>query len=110
MDIAAMNVRITIQKNEVQVDKIGNHTSVWTDYFTCWATCSSQTGKEGDGAGQTLEDDKMDFTVRYCTETAAVTSTKYRILLNGRIYNINHVDDMAFRSRSLKFHATLVRR
>lgn len=110
MDVAALNVRITIQKNEVETDSIGNHTSVWKDYFTCWATCSNQTGKEEDAAGQTLEDDRMDFTVRYSSETAAVTSTKYRILLNGRIYNIDHVDDMAFRHRSLKFHATLVRR
>lgn len=110
MDIARMNVRITIQKNETQTDKYGNHSSVWTDYFTCWATCMNQTGSENDDAGQTLEDDKMDFTVRYSSETAAVTSTKYRILLNDRIYNIDHVDDMGFKRHSLKFHATLVRR
>lgn len=110
MDIARMNVRITIQKNETQTDKYGNHSSVWTDYFTCWATCMNQTGSESDDAGQTLEDDKMDFTVRYSSETAAVTSTKYRIMLNDRIYNIDHVDDMAFKHHSLKFHATLVRR
>ncbi len=110
MDIAAMNVRITIQKNDTAVDRYHNHTAVWTDYFTCWATCSGQTGTETDDTGQTLEEDRMDFTVRYCSETAAVTSTKYRILLGSRIYNIDHVDDMAFRHRSLKFHATLVRR
>lgn len=110
MDVAALNVRITIQKNEVETDSIGNHTSVWKDYFTCWATCYNQTGKEENEAGQILEEDRMDFTVRYCSETAAVTSTKYRILLNGRIYNIDHIDDMAFRKRSLKFHAALARR
>lgn len=110
MDIAGLNVRITIQKNEVVTDRIGNHTNTWTDYFSCWAYCSNQTGKEDDEAGQTLEDDRMDFTVRYCSETARVTSTKYRILLSDRIYNIDHVDDMAFKKHSLKFHATLVRR
>ena len=110
MDIAGLNVRIMIQKNETQVDRYGNRTSTWTDYFSCWATCSNQTGKEDDEAGQTLEDDKMDFTIRYSSETAAVVSTKYRILLNDRIYDIDHVDDMGFRRHSLKFHATLVRR
>lgn len=110
MDVAAMNVRITIQKNEAVTDKIGNHTSAWKDYFSCWATCSNQTGKEEDTVGQTVEDDKMDFTVRYSPQTAAVTSTKYRILLGERIYNIDHIDDMAFRHRSLKFHAALARR
>lgn len=110
MDIARMNVRITIQKNETRTDKYGNHSSVWEDYFSCWATCLNQTGSENDEAGQTLEEDKMNFTVRYSSETAAVVSTKYRILLNDRIYNIDHVDDMGFKHRSLKFHATLVRR
>lgn len=110
MDVAAMNVRITIQKNETEVDKIGNHKSVWKDYFRCWATCSNQTGTETDEVGQTLEDDRMDFTVRYSSETAAVVSTKYRILLGERIYNIGHVDDMGFKRHSIKFHGTLVRR
>ncbi|MGN0254758.1 MAG: phage head closure protein [Eubacterium sp.] len=110
MDIAGLNVRITIQKNETQVDKYGNHTNTWSDYFTCWATCSNQTGTEDDKAGQTLEDDRMDFTVRYSSETAKVVSTNYRILLDDRIYNIDHVDDMGFKRHSLKYHATLVRR
>jgi SPP1 family predicted phage head-tail adaptor len=110
MDVARLNVRIMIQRNETEVDRYGNHKSVWKDYFPCWATCRNQTGSEKDEAGQTLEEDRMDFTVRYSSETAAVVSTKYRILLNGRIYNIDHVDDMAFKKRSLKFHATLERR
>lgn len=110
MNVTGLNVRITIQKNETKIDKIGNHTTVWKDYFFCWATCSNQTGTETDEAGQTLEADRMDFTVRYCSETAAVVSTKYRIILNNRIYNIDHVDDMSFHKRSLKFHASLVRR
>lgn len=110
MDIAGLNVRITIQKNEVKKDKIGNHIPVWNDYFSCWATVSGQSGTESSEARQTLEEDQMDFTVRYSTETAKVVSTRYRILLGERIYNIDHVDDMAFGKKSLKFHASLVRR
>ena len=49
MDIAAMRVRVTFQKNAVTVDKYGNHTSGWTDYFTCWATVGTGTGSESDG-------------------------------------------------------------
>lgn len=110
MDIAGLNVRITFQRNSTVIDDIGNHKSIWEDVFTCWATASNQTGNEENDAGQTLEEDKMDFTVRYSSETAAVTSKGYRIILNDRIYNIDHVDDMGFHKRSLKFHATLVRR
>ena len=110
MNIAGMRVRITIQKNETVTDRYGNHKSAWTDYFKCWATASSQTGEETNAAGNTTEEDRMDFTVRYSSETAAVGSTKYRILLKDRIYDIDHVDDMGFRKNSRKFHAHLTER
>ena len=103
MNIAGLNVRVMIQKNETVTDRIGNHKSVWTDYFPCWATASDQSGDEGEEASQTREADRMDLTVRYCSETAAVTAKGYRILLGNRIYNITHVDDMGFKKNSRKF-------
>ena len=75
MNIAGLNVRIMIQKNETVTDRIGNHRSAWTNYFSCWATASDQTGDEGEEASQIKEEDRIDFTVRYCSETAAVGST-----------------------------------
>ena len=107
MDIGALRVRIIIQKSSTTVDKYGNHISSWTDYFSCWATASDQTGEESEEASQTRETDRMDLTVRYCSETAAVTSKGYRILLGDRIYNIIHVDDMGFRKNSRKFQTKL---
>ena len=41
MNIAAMRVRVTFQKNTVTVDKYGNHKTGWVDYFSCWATVGS---------------------------------------------------------------------
>ena len=107
MNIAGLNVRIMIQKNETVTDRIGNHRSAWQDYFPCWATASDQTGDEGEKASQTKEEGRIDFTVRYCSETAAVTAKGYRILLGERIYNITHVDDMGFRKNSRKFMTQL---
>ena len=107
MNIAGLNIRIMIQKNVTVTDRIGNHKSVWTDYFSCWATASDQSGDESEEASQTREADRMDFTVRYCSETAAVTAKGYRILLGDRIYNIIHVDDMGFRKNSRKFQTKL---
>ena len=110
MHIAGMRVRITIQKNETVTDRYGNHKAAWTDYFSCWATPSNQTGNEDDEGSTVDEEDRMDFTVRYSSETAAVVSTKYRIVLQDRIYDIDHVDDMGFKRNSRKFHAHLVKR
>ena len=49
MNIAAMRVHITFQKNAVTVDKYGNHKNGWTDYFSCWATVGTSTGSESTG-------------------------------------------------------------
>ncbi len=112
MNIAGMRVRITIQKNETVTDKYANHKSVWTDYFSCWATAvtGGDRKEETNNAATTQETDRMDFTVRYCSETAAVNSKEYRILLGERIYNISNIDDMGFKHKSRKFHAILTQR
>ena len=112
MNIAGLRVRITIQKNETVVDKYGNHTSAWTDYFSCWATAvtSGLSSKEEETAGHTVEADRLDFTVRWSSETAAVNSKQYRVMLGGRIYNILSIDEMGFKHNSRKLHAQLSER
>ena len=112
MNISGLRVRITIQKNETVVDRYANHKSAWADYFTCWATAvtSGMSGSEEETAGHTVEADRLDITVRYSSETAAVNSKEYRILLLGRIYNILGIDEMGFRHNSRKFHAELTER
>ena len=106
MDIAAMRVRVTFQKNAVTIDKYGNHTSGWTDYFTCWATVGTGTGSESDGEVINPEE-SLDFTCRYCSELAAVESTKSRILAEGHVYNITYVNPTGYRKNSLKFNCKL---
>lgn len=110
MNIAAMNIRIMFQKNAVAADSIGNRTNAWTDYFSCYATASGQSGEETEEAGMTVVEERMNFTVRYCPETAAIVPDRFRIVFGERIYNILSVDDMAFRKNSLKFRAERVRR
>ena len=50
------------------------------------------------------------MTVRYSSETAAVNSKQYRVLLGGRIYNILSIDEMGFKHNSRKFHTELTER
>lgn len=109
MNIAALRVRIKIQKNSAVVDQNGNHTSAWTDYFSCWATAtaSGKSAEESVEAGTTQEEDRLDFTLRYSSETAAINSKQYRVLLAGRAYDILNIDDMGFRRNSRKLHTRL---
>ena len=112
MNISGLRVRITIQKNETVVDKYGNHKSTWTDFFTCWASAvtSGLSASEKESAGHTTEADNLDITVRYSTETAAINSKQYRVLLAGRIYNILSIDEMGFKHNSRKLHTQLTER
>ncbi len=112
MNISGLRVRITIQKNTTVTDQYGNHKSAWVDYFTCWATAvtSGLTANEQEIAAHTVEADRLDITVRYSSETAAVTSKGYRIKLGSRVYNITNIDEMGFKHHSRKLHAVLTER
>ena len=105
MNISGLRVRINIQRNETVVDKYGNHKSVWTDYFSCWATAvtSGLSAGEEESAGHTVEADRLDITVRYSSETAVVNSKQYRILLGDRIYNIQSIMRTNVTSRLIPF-------
>lgn len=109
MNIAAMSVRITFQKSEVETDKYANHKNVWSDYFICWATAGPFSGKESGGTVINPEE-TINFTVRWCRELENIGPTKYRIICRGRTYNISYVNPMGFKNNSLKFTCILERR
>ena len=110
MNVALMNLRITFQKNTVVTDAIGNRKNAWEDYFSCYATISSESGAETETAGQTIPQANGAFTVRYCKETAAVTSDGYRIRCGDDLYNISYIDHQNNKRKSLKFRCSKVRR
>jgi SPP1 family predicted phage head-tail adaptor len=98
-----MRVRVTFQKNTVIVDKYGNHKTGWADYFSCWATVGTSSGSESSGVVINPEE-SLDFTCRYCSELAAVTTTGFRVAFGGKIYNILAINPNAFKKNSLRFH------
>lgn len=110
MEIAALRVKIMFQKQEVRPDAIGNHESRWEDYFACRATVGGEGGTERAVAGLTVEDADISFMVRFCRAVAAVTSTGFRIVFCGELYDILAVDHLNYKKRALKFRCRKVRR
>lgn len=110
MDIAALNERITFQKNGVVTDSVGNHKNAWVDYYSCYATIGGESGSEQAVVGTVVEHTEVSFTVRYCKKTKAVTSTKYRIIWRDEIYDIVAPDHMNMKKKSLKFRCKKVLR
>ena len=104
MNIAGLRIRITIQKYTETKDEIGNTVMDWADVFICWASAAAARGSEEIEEASTLADrERVDFTVRYSSETASVTAKEHRIVYGDRVYDILVVDDMGFRHKSLKF-------
>ena len=110
MEISPMRSRITIQKNVVTTDDIGNHLSEWVDYHSCFAYANLASGKEYQAAGQTLTGDTLIFTVRWCDRLRSLDTAGFRILFGGVLYNITCVDDVQYRHERLKLTAERVRR
>ena len=111
--ISDLNTRLTIQKSLTNIDAIGNHSTVWEDFYSCWGSATSPNKvqqTESNQAAQTLETDKLDFTVRYCALTAALNSTEYRIIFNGKIYNISHIDFEGYEKKVVRISGILARR
>ena len=108
----ALNQRIIFQRQTSSVDEIGNRLNTWSDYYTCWSAVSTSrlNTTEKTEAAQTLEQERLDFVVRYCPQTSEVNSTEYRIIFKGQIYNIVYLDKTDFQKQMLKFSALLVRR
>ena len=110
MDIALLNVRITLQKNTVMTDGIGNHKNRWTHYYSCHATASGESPKEDTAAGTVVDNGKTDFTVRWCRKISVMDSDGYRVVYNGEVYNILGIDHMNFKKKSVKFRCQKARR
>lgn len=109
MDIALLNVKITLQKSLVTVDNIGNHTAEWVDHYSCFATVSNESPSENTSAGVVVDNSKIDFTVRYCKKVAEVNSTNYRVMFIGEVYEILGVDHMNFKKKAVKLKCQKVR-
>ena len=110
MDIALLNVKITVQKNETVVDAIGNHKNNWADYHTCFATVSGEGGSEKSVAGLIVDDSDISFTVRYCKALVDLDVTKHRVIFEGSLYNIVSIDHMNYKKKYLKLKCEKVRR
>ena len=110
MNIALLNVKITIQKSSVTVDNIGNHTAKWEDFYSCFATVSNESPGENTAAGVVVDNSKIDFTLRWCDKISELDSINFRIIFNNDIYNISGIDHMNFRKKSVKLKCERVER
>ncbi len=102
MNFSRLNVRISILKNEITVDEIGNRKSKWSDYFSCWASVSNEGNQKSETAGLIIDHQTADFTVRCCNKVKAVNNLEYKIKFKDELYEILSVDHYGYKGEMIK--------
>lgn len=102
MNIAMLNQKITIQKEERMVDEIGNQNQVWVHFMTLFATISGQNQIEINENGALWDENKIDFTIRYSENALLIDSKSYRVIFQNEVYDILGIDYQNFKKKSLK--------
>ena len=87
MKVSLLNERITIEKSKIEVDKIGNHKNVWSKYYSCYATISSESPQEETSSGAIWDESKIDFTIRYSREVSDISSMGFRVIFHNYFHS-----------------------
>ncbi len=95
-DTGKLNQRITIQRQKTVFDEIGNQTSEWTDFHSCWAAVNGLSGREYWEARQQNAENTVNFKIRYCQKLAELDTVGFQILFRDKIYNITSIDNQLF--------------
>lgn len=113
MNIALLNTKIVIEKQQTVTDRIGNHKNEWLPYHECRATLSGEGGKgsaEVFSAGSEVDHGECYLTVRWCRALQSISTTNYRILMDGEVYDILAIDHFSNKRKALKFRCRKVKR
>ena len=103
MDIARLNVRVDLQRRKNASDAVGNRRSEWETVRSCFATVSSEGGRqEAQGGVAAADATEIAFTVRWCRAVEDVDNTGWRVLFGGRAWDVTGVDHMGFRRECVK--------
>lgn len=110
MKIADLNRKIIFQNKDVEVDEIGNHKSVWTDYLETSAYISFQGKGEEVFLGMEIDKSDISFTARFQKKLKDINISEYRICFEDEKYNIISIDFLNYKNRYIKFRCKRVGR
>ena len=105
-------IDIIIEKLTGSFDEIGNDLTAWVEYLQLSAGANGLSGSEYWEAQAQQSENTIVFTIRWSAKTKVLEAKNatqtYRILFNGVIYNIAHVDNPLFSNQTLKIKAVSV--
>ena len=100
-------IQIQRYPSEPIMDVVGNDITQWVDVIRCRAQISGVGGKEYYAASAQQAENDVTFIVRYCKVLADITPQSARIVYDGKIYKISHVDDYMQTHESIKIRTVV---
>lgn len=104
------NKKIIFQVLKNTRDSIGNDGPAWENFFTAWANVNGVGGREYYTAAQVNSQNDVIFKTRYSRKIADFLSPEIRILYNGKIFDVKHIDDYQEQHRELVFRTKQLNR
>ena len=80
--------RIVVEKRTETISAGGASTDTWATYATLWAKYEPLTGREFWSGTQEVTEHRAVFTVRYSDKTNAITNKDYRVVYDGKNFEI----------------------
>lgn len=96
VDIGRLDKRISIQKRIVTADTKLNQIPEWTDFHICWAAVNGVSNKEYWQSRQQHEENIVNFKIRFCDKLKSLNKKDYRIIFDGKVYDITYIDNVLF--------------
>lgn len=84
--------KIVIQQKTEDFDDIGNQIEVWKDWKTLKAEKTGLWGQEYYAAKMVNEQNTIVFTVRYVAFIDEIDTVDYRVMFDGKAYDIKNID------------------
>lgn len=90
------DIEIIIQKKVVSADEHENQKKDWSTWKTVWAERNSLFGEAYYAARAINQENTVEYTLRRVGFTDEINTKEYRIKekLTGKVYKIDHVDDL----------------
>ncbi len=104
-NIAKLNRHITFQKITEKIDEIGNVEMGYDDYYSCAAEVGELFGAEYWAAQSVGQQNTATFKIRYNSKVAELNNYDYRIVYDGKFFDIKQVDTMQGSRRFRKIKA-----
>lgn len=106
MNAGAYRELVTIEKSGYTEDSTRNQIPIWTEHYKGYAYVNNLSGSEYWEAAQTKSENTVMFILRYHPLLGAMDTKKYRVIHQGKEYNIASIDNVQYKNETIKIRAT----